>query len=274
MGNILAACLMRRPTLAECKYEIEFGTPLPQSVHVTLDASVTHNRHVAIIGDVHGCITELKELLTKISEVSENCVLIFCGDLIGKGPYCIETLDFIAQLPNAYSVRGNHDDHVLRMWHDWKQAEKPPKKGHSWVKELTNDHINYLNDLPYTIFIKSHNALVVHAGLDPWKPLNLQQPVNMTNMRNIIDPGGESVITKYIDEGVPWASMWTGPMHIYFGHDARRKLQRYEYATGLDTGCMYGCSLTAAILHHGQEDVLVSVMAKQNYLGASAQNET
>lgn len=39
-----------------------------------------------------------------------------------------------------------------------------------------------------------------------------------------------------------------GPEHVIFGHDSARRLQGYDYCTGIDTACCSGGQLTAVVL--------------------------
>ena len=95
---------------------------------------------------------------------------------------------------------------------------------------------------------------MVHGGLVPGIPIEQQTRDHLLNLRSIKDNGEPS--KKIV--GAPWASLWTGPEHVVFGHDAVRGLQRHPFATGLDTGCVYGRELTALVLPTGE---LVSVPA-------------
>lgn len=92
--------------------------------------------------------------------------------------------------------------------------------------------------------------MVVHAGRIPNVSLKDQSPWDYVNMRNLIQSpnSGNSYSSgkmyKASDrakEGEAWAGVWNDDQcHIYFGHDAKRELQLYPHATGLDTGACYG----------------------------------
>lgn len=240
----------------------------PPVYHVTLGDDVIQGRPVLIIGDVHGCYDELCELLVEARKHTNTFVPVFVGDIVNKGPKSTSVVSMVRGL-GALSVRGNHDERCLRELKKIEQnANHEPTDKYKWVLDLTPDDRQYLMRLPYTISIPSINALLVHAGLVPGIALKYQSLMDMIMMRNIKEGDyyeGKGLIARNdVSDGVPWASLWPGPEHVYFGHDARRKLQIYPFATGLDTGCVYGGSLTA-VLVHGNEKTFINIKAKETY---------
>jgi len=237
-----------------------YGVLLPQVRHRLMTEEDIGGRNLLIIGDVHGCYDELRELLNKqnITDTSDNTCIIFVGDLINKGPKNAQVVKFVRQL-RAYSVRGNHDEVCLLEWENAQQRNGQLSDKFSWMNQLTPQDIQWLYDMPYTISIPSRNIIIVHAGLLPGRSLNKQDPEDMITMRNIMEnESGQGYMATKGDGGVCWATKWEGPSHVYFGHDARRLLQKHQYATGLDTGCVYGGHLTAIYPLTGQ---LISVKA-------------
>ncbi len=73
-------------------------------------------QRVIVIGDVHGCLDELEQLLEKLEYCPENDILYFLGDIINRGPYSKEVFYKIKSL-NAVSVLGNHEYHALHGDH-------------------------------------------------------------------------------------------------------------------------------------------------------------
>jgi hypothetical protein len=88
---------------------------------------------------------------------------------------------------------------------------------------------------------------VVHAGIDPDLAFERQSPDTLMRIRTVIAHEG-----KRGQRYVLWGARYTGPPHIVFGHNAAPGLQLHPWATGLDTGCVYGGRLTAMVLAEGQ----------------------
>lgn len=197
---------------------------------------------VIVVGDVHGCIDELLELVDELRLAPEDR-LISVGDLVGKGPDGAAVVRFFREGGHE-AVRGNHDDKVLR----WKNGKRrrPLRGSHREHADAMSDaDWEWLSALPLSIDLPEHDAIVVHAGLVPGVALDEQEARWLMNLRSIRADGSP---TRKLDEGDPWASKWLGPPRVIFGHDAIRGLQRWPHALGLDTGCVYGGYLSALVL--------------------------
>lgn len=211
-----------------------------------------------LIGDVHGCLEELDALL-EACEYQKGQRLVMLGDLVAKGPDSAGVVRRVREL-GALAVLGNHDafalEHFARGPEAWAEL-KPGKR--RMLESLSEEDVAFLAGLPRWLRLEDLGVLVVHAGVLPGLPLEAQDPNDLINMRSVRPDGTAS---KRIEEGAPWASQWQGPERIFFGHDAVRGLQRYPYAMGLDTGCVYGGELSAYVL---PEERLIQVKARRVY---------
>lgn len=99
--------------------------------------------------------------------------------------------------------------------------------------------------------------------------LDKQSLYNLYEVREVVptDNEGHWRMTKEGESGEDWASIYEGPTHIVFGHDSKRGLQERKFATGLDTGCVYGNRLTALLIEADKQAVEVGLLALYMHWG-------
>lgn len=211
------------------------------------------------IGDVHGCLDELQNLLKKVSASSADRVVLV-GDMVAKGPDS-QGVVALARESGFEAVLGNHDDAVLRYRRELNaRVPLTLKPVHLEVaKSLKEEDFRWLEALPLSIRVPEQEVVVVHAGVVPGKPLEAQKREDLLTMRTLREDGTAS---SRLEDGDLWPLRYRGPEHVVFGHNAISGLQRSSFATGLDTGCVYGLALTALVL---PENTLVSVVSKRSY---------
>jgi len=194
---------------------------------------------VLVIGDVHGCLAELRRLLQQAAPRPGCDRVIFVGDLIGKGPDSASVLRAVRDLNQTHAVES-----VLGNWEAGLLDAAPPlASSRAAALGLGPPDLAWLRARPLYVRLPPEfgGALVVHAGMEPGVPIGAQRRLTMLKMRSLDAEGAPSKLPGRAG----WAVSWKGPEHIIFGHDARRGLQREAFATGLDSGATYGHELSA-----------------------------
>jgi len=255
-----------------------------------------------VIGDVQGCLTQLKQLLAHLHFEPDTDQLWFCGDLVARGPDSLETLRFIKALGNQHKVvLGNHDLHLLACAYGFAQSKTEDNIDAILQAPDRTELIDWLRQQPLMHYDESEQLLLVHAGLAPsWTlPQALQacreveavlqqhpeqlfqemygnEPTSWhrvttaaerwrftinscTRMRYCQFDGDLELREKRAPDQVthlrPWYLFWQDKQHptIFFGHWA--SLMGFSPVSGifaLDTGCVWGNSLTAYCIENGQ----------------------
>ncbi len=210
-----------------------------------------------IIGDVHGCFDELRDLLDKAA-LSEGDEIISVGDMVNRGPDSVRALDFFRTTPNARAVLGNQELKHVRA----QQGELLP----SLVVLLTrwqfgDDYAaacDYMASLP--LYIELPDAVIAHGYYEPGVPLAEQQK------RVLVGTMGAELYLQATYER-PWYEYYDGDKALIVGHrdysDFKMQPLIYkERVWGIDTRCVYGGSLTGLLLPDFR---LISVPARRDH---------
>jgi bis(5'-nucleosyl)-tetraphosphatase (symmetrical) len=236
-------------------------------------------RERIFVGDVQGCADELDELLARIGFDTARHELWCVGDLVNRGPQSARALRRLRQI-GAHSVLGNHDLHLLAV----ARGQREPRSDDSFGDVLAAPDRDALLDwLAAQPLVQVWDDLVaVHAGLHPdWDDLRaIAAPLEEAVRRGRIPFGDPDLAfltrARHCDaRGVrprdeihpgpgfaPWYEHYRGARTVVFGHWAARGLVRAPRLRGLDTGCVWGGSLSA---WNARTDRDVSVPARRAY---------
>jgi len=99
--------------------------------------------------------------------------------------------------------------------------------------------------------------LIVHAGVIPGKSVEDSTPFELTRVRELSNMPGNPF----------WGEVWAGPELVIYGHTVFRFMRTHFVgeklvSLGLDTGCVYGGTLTAYRIEDGS---VVEVAAERSY---------
>ena len=209
-----------------------------------------------IIGDVHGCLTELRELLATLGYVTANDEAgvahiahpagrkaFFVGDLIDRGPDSVGVLKLVMQMVadgTALCVPGNHDAKLGKYL-----AGKKVQLSHGLdgtVKQLEGEPVEFrqaVNTFIYKLvshFVLDDGRLVVaHAGLKERMQGRGSGTVRAFCLYG--DTTGET------DEfGLPvrldWAANYKGRAMVVYGHTPVPEAEWVNNTIDIDTGCV------------------------------------
>jgi hypothetical protein len=205
-----------------------------------------------VIGDVHGCYRELCTLLERL-ELNADDRLIFVGDLIIRGPENSSVFRLVSNLPNTTVILGNNEA-KLRPTLDGDPTYRTPAVlaaiDELDAAGLLGQTLDYIEALPLAVDLG--DRWIVHAGVRPGVPLAEQTREDLINLKTL----------EGTPDGTLWWNAYLGPATVLFGHHVVREPVVMAHSIAIDTGCVYGGSLTALTLETMR---FTTVRAEQTY---------
>ena len=119
------------------------------------------------VGDLQGCFDELQVLVERLKFDPARDRLVFCGDLVNRGPKSLEVLRYVRSLGDAaITVLGNHDLHLLAVAHGGKPGRRDTLTEILAASDC-DELLDWLLEQPLAWRDPDSGTLVIHAGLPP-----------------------------------------------------------------------------------------------------------
>lgn len=254
----------------------------------TLTRRATYNDKRAItgpldiVGDVHGMTDELEKLLSDLgwslvwTGDGENRVptlshpddrkLVFLGDMTDRGPRPRDALlimEAAVTSGQGFAVASNHDDRFKR----WLQGRETTLTHgiDTSIADFEGTSIEYrrrladvIDSLPAHLVFDGGKLAVAHAGLREDMILGASSEMRdfaVFGPKSTPGPDGKT-------ERVDWADGYRGRTKIVYGHTVVDEPTWHNRTVCLDTGAVFGGSLTAL---RWPEETFVAVQAKHGY---------
>lgn len=236
---------------------------------------MTRSRHI-IIGDVHGCLTELQALIQRIAPQPDD-TFVFLGDLVDKGPESPAVVRWVRHFSEVYHVvliEGNHEE-KHRRWRQHTRQGSPiadtmtgTERMAALTEALSAEDIAFLETGRLYFHMPQYHALAVHAGVPPGIETLPTEPreiaayprkqrdiyKQMLRVRFISPEGKIRHLGHEIEGDRYWAEFYDGRLGtVYFGHQVFMTPApvAFAHAIGLDLGAVHGGFLAAAVLSDG-----------------------
>jgi len=196
------------------------------------------------IGDIHGCLDKLEDLLGKIDPKPDDS-LIFLGDYIDRGENTKGVIDALIKLSShcrCIFLRGNHEDMLIEYMEFGSNRSmfrsnggdmtvlsytgKKSSTGKVLAEMLPHNHREFMTKLKWKH--EDDNYIYVHAGIRAGIPLNMQDAMDLIWIRGEFHETPTGLEKK-----------------IIFGHCPFIKPFVRNDKIGIDTGAVYGRCLTA-----------------------------
>lgn len=229
-----------------------------------------------VIGDIHGCFDELVMLLQKLGYVKNESGVYahplgrqaaFLGDLCDRGPKNTEVLRLVMDMVksgSAVAVPGNHDIKLLKYLRGRNVTQShgldvTVSQLEAAGEEFKKETAGFIDSLVSHYVLDGGGLVIAHAGI--------KQEYIGRGSKTVRDFCLYGETTGESDEyGLPvrlnWAPDYRGRATVVYGHTPQTRVQALNGTYCIDTGCVFGGSLTA---FRYPERECVSVKALHTY---------